>query len=205
MRTTSVKSEPTPAAREIAAATPTPKPSRTELATPTPAEESLPPREVAATSPPPEFTPPSALPSSTPVEESSPAPPPPTATPSTPTPAPVAKSTPKITPEAKSSPKKSGLDDSLRTLVGPPSALRSTPAGEDGAAQGADSAQRSTTPQLSKEDVILLADGEARTAGYDLNDYHRPRAKYDSSSDAWSLVYNRKSTDSRAFHCHCGG
>src|SRR4051794_39679614 len=41
-RTTSVKSEPTPAAREIAAATPTPKPSRPkELATPTPAEESL--------------------------------------------------------------------------------------------------------------------------------------------------------------------
>lgn len=49
---------------------------------------------------------------------------------------------------------------------------------------------------------MLLSDAEARTAGYDLNNYHRPKAEYDASNETWGLVYDRKPGDGMTGPAH---
>lgn len=74
---------------------------------------------------------------------------------------------------------KSNFDPSLTALVGPPSSLHNIPA----------------NTQLTQQDVIDLADTEARVQGYDLNDYERPKADYSAATERWSLFYDQKSAD----------
>lgn len=148
--------------------------------TPSPVESTPTPAE---TTPSPVETPVPSTPSATP----KPATPTPTAT----KPAPVPKPSPSPTTTQK---EKGQIDDSLRSLIGPPSSLRSVPSSNNSpATESQSSSAPSSAAQLTKEDAILLADAEARNAGYDLHDYHRPKGAYDSASGSWSLVYDKKS------------
>jgi hypothetical protein len=91
------------------------------------------------------------------------------------------------TPEAA---KKSEADTSLNALVGPPSSLRSGPA--NSSSSGSTSPGTRGVAQLSEDDVISLADAEAREKGFTLSDYQRPKADYSAVKDKWSLFYNLK-------------
>ena len=87
-------------------------------------------------------------------------------------------------------------NDSLRSLTGPPSALRTDPAVETAPQHSTGSA--STRPRLSKADVIRLADAEAGTQGYNIADYQRRPVAYTSENDTWSVSYNQKPVDGTA-------
>ncbi len=79
------------------------------------------------------------------------------------------------------------VDDSVRAMMQPPSSLR---ASSDAAASTSETGAR-----LTKEDAIGAADTAARAAGYDLNNYERPKPEYNGAAGTWSLVYDRKITD----------
>ena len=74
---------------------------------------------------------------------------------------------------------KSSFDPSLTALVGPPSSLRNIP----------------TNNHLSEQEVIELANGEARAQGYNLEDFQRPKADYSAVTDKWTLFYEQRSPD----------
>lgn len=122
-----------------------------------------------------------------PALDSTPLPPPPA------TPPPVVKRTPRKIPKPANPGKpKPGVDDSLRSLVGPPSSLRSnsgTEAKPDGGASP------DPNPPLSKEEVIDLGNTVARAHGYHPADYQPPQAQYTSADDTWSLSYDQKPAD----------
>ena len=105
-------------------------------------------------------------------------------TPQPSTPEPSVEEKPKTVeqPTPAETAKDSEGDGSINSLVGPPSSLRndSKSSGTRGIAQ------------LSAEDVIGLADVEARDKGYDLGEYQRPKADYSAVKDKWSLFYNLK-------------
>jgi hypothetical protein len=101
--------------------------------------------------------------------------PPPTA--ATPAPSPIAKQAPNSMREA---------DDSVRSLVGPPSSLRSAST-ETPAATPFD-----PNPPLSKDEVIDLADTLARAHGYNTSEYERSEAQHSEADDTWSLSYDQK-------------
>jgi hypothetical protein len=93
---------------------------------------------------------------------------------------------------------KSEGDGSINFLVGPPSSLRDGSIPESDAASKTESRAQSKLfgthgiAQLSEDDVIGLADTEARDKGCDLSEYQRPRADYSAVKDKWSLFYNLK-------------
>jgi hypothetical protein len=101
----------------------------------------------------------------------------------TPAPSPVAKQKPKAMREA---------DDSVRSLVGPPSSLRSSPT-ETPAATPFDS-----NPPLSRDEVIDLADTVARAHGYNTSEYERSEAQHSEADDSWSLSYDQKAGEGMA-------
>jgi hypothetical protein len=81
------------------------------------------------------------------------------------------------------------VDASLRSLTGPPAALRND-AGPSPASTERDSISSSSEQsRLSKVQVIELADAEARKQGYDLTRYARPDPQFDASDKTWSLFY----------------
>ena len=83
-------------------------------------------------------------------------------------------------------------DNSLRLLAGPPSSLHIKP-GNEGPPAGAnpDAARSSyTNARLTKEEVVDLADAEARSRGYDLAEYQRMDPQYYPSDEIWTLSYN---------------
>jgi hypothetical protein len=87
-------------------------------------------------------------------------------------------------------PKKSSVTD----LTGPPSSLRDTPPGPP-KSETATTARSSGTrgvASLSEDDAIGVADAEARSKGYDLSHYQRPKADYSAVKDKWSLFYTLK-------------
>ena len=53
----------------------------------------------------------------------------------------------------------------------------------------------SSNARLTREEVIHLADGEARRRGYDLAEYERPDPKDNAANNTWSLFYNQKPLD----------
>lgn len=114
---------------------------------------------------------------------------PPAATP-VPSPSPVAKRAPKPAGTAKAMRE---ADESVRSLAGPPSSLRTYPASENPAANPLD-----PNPPLSKEEVTDLADTLARARGYNPAEYERPEPHYNSANDAWSLSYDQKPSDGAA-------
>lgn len=98
----------------------------------------------------------------------------------------VAKSTTENKPK--------GGGDDLRSLVRPPSSLRAPAASDvlsDGSALPSAPAPGPDTDPKTAE-LIKSGDAEARKAGYNLDEYHRPRAQYDALDDIWWLIYERK-------------
>ena len=104
------------------------------------------------------------------------------------------------------------IDDSLRSLVGPPALLRksavaeaspqpsvpstalSSPAAEASSQPSVPPAAASSPapPQLTSSEVIGLADTEASTQGYDLGEYQLPKPRYVKENGTWSVDYEPK-------------
>jgi hypothetical protein len=85
------------------------------------------------------------------------------------------------------------VDDSLQSLVRPPSGLRATSNGD--ISSETPPPDHGSEPVLdaraTKEEAIQMADSAIRFAGYNLSAYHRSRTEYNAAADAWFLVYNR--------------
>lgn len=98
------------------------------------------------------------------------------------------KSVPKST--TPDNPKGGG--DDIRSLVRPPSSLRA-PAASDVSSDGSalPSVPGSDSDPKTQE-LIKSGDAEARKAGYNLDEYRRPRAQHDALDDIWWLIYERK-------------
>ncbi|HEY6071023.1 MAG TPA: hypothetical protein VIU85_06590, partial [Chthoniobacterales bacterium] len=104
-------------------------------------------------------------------------------------------------PSAKETP----VDDSIKSLTGPPSSLRgkaATPLPETnpptqlpGASNTAPSPSVAAAPKLTPVQAMDIADIEARTRGYDLGEYQLPKAEYNSANDTWSVAYIGRSAD----------
>lgn len=99
---------------------------------------------------------------------------------------------------------KSPVDDSIRTLMGPPSSLRSgSPKPETNQVAPAASApvaiETAQTPpdgpKLTAVEAMDISDIEARTRGYDLGDYDLPKAEYNAANDTWSIFYAGRQPD----------
>jgi hypothetical protein len=90
--------------------------------------------------------------------------------------------------------KEGPVDDSIRTLTGPPSSLHVKPPAETSPA--APTSMPSTAPaappaapKLNAVQAMDIADIEARTRGYDLGEYQLPKAEYNAANDTWSVSY----------------
>ena len=105
----------------------------------------------------------------------------------------AARKTANVEPAAKETP----VDDSIRALTGPPSALRSSGAAETNppadtstpATAAAAAPSAAAAPKLTAVNAMDIADIEARTRSYDLGEYQLPKAEYNSSNDTWSVTY----------------
>ena len=122
-----------------------------------------------------------------------------TESPPTVEPSPIVNRSPNDT-DSKASTKeepKGKIDDALRSLVGPPSSLRTNP-GTDASPAGAKQ-EAAPSPgvnaRLTRQEVIDLADAEARRHGYDPADYQRPEPQYNAADNTWSLFYDQKPFD----------
>ena len=73
------------------------------------------------------------------------------------------------------------VEESLSALVGPPSSLH-TNVTADGSAIGVDA-------RLTKEEVVDLADAEARARGFSPTGYGRAEAQYNPADQVWSINY----------------
>jgi len=96
------------------------------------------------------------------------------------------------------------VDDSIRTLMGPPSSLRSgSPKPETNPTAPAASPPAATEtaqtppdgPKLTAVEAMDISDIEARTRGYDLGDYELPKAEYNATNDTWSISYAGRQSD----------
>lgn len=87
---------------------------------------------------------------------------------------------------------KPGVDDSLRSLVGPPSSLRSSSAAQS---KPESAAPTDPNPPLTQEEVIDLGNTVARAHGYRPAEYQPPEAQYSAADDTWSLSYDEKPAD----------
>jgi hypothetical protein len=88
---------------------------------------------------------------------------------------------------------KDEVDGALRELVGPPSSLERGPIVNAPSARAKTAAASSpgANARLMREEVIDLADAEARTRGYDLTEYQRPEPQYKPADETWSLFYDQ--------------
>ena len=80
------------------------------------------------------------------------------------------------------------VDDSIRTLTGPPSSLH-TKAPETSMPSAPASSPPLATPKLNAVQAMDIADIEARTRGYELGEYQLPKAEYNATNDTWSVSY----------------
>jgi hypothetical protein len=101
--------------------------------------------------------------------------------------------------------KETPVDDSLRTLTGPPSSLRSSaPPETNPPTQISTPSTAAVLPppptgaKLTAVKAMDIADIEARTKGYDLGEYQLPKAEYNAASDAWSVTYLARDADKDA-------
>jgi hypothetical protein len=82
-------------------------------------------------------------------------------------------------------------------FAGPPSALRAN-VGAEAPSAGLEpeiASSPSANAQLTPQEVMALADAEARAQGYELNEYQRPKADYSTVRGKWSLFYDLKQPD----------
>ena len=107
----------------------------------------------------------------------------------------IAESSQPSTLNAQGASNETPVDNSLRTLTGPPSSLHLRTPPETNPP-----AQISTPPiaavssptagaKLTAVQAMDIADIEARTKGYDLGEYQLPKAEYNPASDTWSVTY----------------
>jgi len=90
-------------------------------------------------------------------------------------------------------------DDSIRTLTGPPSSLRTKPAP---AISVAPTSPPSAGPKLNTVQAMDIADIEVRTKGYDLGEYQLPKAEYNADDDTWSVSYIGREGDKNPKRLH---
>jgi len=78
------------------------------------------------------------------------------------------------------------VEDSLQSVVRPPSSLLAIPetAGSPGAG-----------PRLMKEEVIRIANAAARAHGYNRADYERAEPEYNPVHNIWSVSYDQSAAD----------
>lgn len=106
--------------------------------------------------------------------------------PSTPPPSPSERPSPELFPTPAPSPSaKRGVDESLQSLVGPPSSLHNTHPTE-----------KNVTGPLTREEALDLANTVARTHGYDPSSYAQPTIEHNESGETWSLSYDARENDS---------
>jgi hypothetical protein len=93
--------------------------------------------------------------------------------------------------------KKIKIDDSLRALIGPPSSLRRNVAtgGWSESEKPESASSPSANANLTKQQVLDLADAEARARGYDPAEFRRPQPQYNAAKKTWSLFYDQKQAD----------
>jgi hypothetical protein len=101
--------------------------------------------------------------------------------------------------------KETPVDDSLRTLTGPPSSLHiNAPPETNPPTQISTPSTAAVLPppptgaKLTAVKAMDIADIEARTKGYDLGEYQLPKAEYNAPSDAWSVTYLARDADKDA-------
>jgi hypothetical protein len=89
---------------------------------------------------------------------------------------------------------KTEVDDSLRHVIGPPSSLRTDPNGNvsDVGAKTEAASSSGANARLTKEEVVDLADAEARARGYNPAEYQRPEPRFNTAYGTWSLGYDQK-------------
>jgi len=99
---------------------------------------------------------------------------------------------------------KETVDNSLRTLTGPPSSLHvKTPPETNPPAQIstppiAAASPPTAGPKLTAVQAMDIADIQARTKGYDLGEYQLPKAEYNAANDIWSVAYVARDADKAA-------
>jgi hypothetical protein len=105
----------------------------------------------------------------------------------------VAQSPTQIEKETVAEKSEEEVDDSLRSLIGPPSSIRVNAVPKAPAAPSPPPPILPEVAALSTVEVIGLADAEARNQGYDLGEYELPKVSaYDSKADTWSITYQQK-------------
>lgn len=89
------------------------------------------------------------------------------------------------------------VDDSLRSLIGQPSLLRTknvsaepSPAASPPPAKAESSPPAG--PRLTAPEVITLANAEAQKQGHKLGEYRHPLADYIATDETWSVSYDQK-------------
>ena len=85
------------------------------------------------------------------------------------------------------------VEDSLRALVAPPSGLNRSPDGDilPGDITQETAALPSADARLTKEEIVDLADKEARTRGYNPAEYERAEPQFNSADAIWSVSYDQ--------------
>jgi hypothetical protein len=106
---------------------------------------------------------------------------------------PVATGSAKAEPPAT---KETPVDNSIRTLTGPPSSLHvnapppeTNPPMQISRPPTVAASSPAAGPKLTAVQAMDIADIEARTKGYDLGEYQLPKAEYNAASDTWSVGY----------------
>ncbi len=117
----------------------------------------------------------------------------------------IAESSQPSTLNAQPSSKETPVDDSIRTLTGPPSSLHlkappetNPPTQISTPSTAAVSPTTTTRPKLTAVQAMDIADIEARTKGYDLGEYQLPKAEYNAASDTWSVAYFGRDAEKEA-------
>jgi hypothetical protein len=106
--------------------------------------------------------------------------------------------------------KETPVDESIRTLTGPPAALKNKPTAPAPPPETnpptklatPEPAAAAPPPQnaakLTAVNAMDIADIEARTRGYDLGEYQLPKAEYNAANDTWSVSYAGHDSDGAA-------
>src|SRR6266853_2203558 len=106
---------------------------------------------------------------------------------------------PSLNPQPSS--KETPVDNSIRTLTGPPSSLHvKTPPETNPPTQISTPPIAAASPptagsKLTAGQAMDIADIQARTKGYDLGEYQLPKAEYNAASDIWSVAYVARDAD----------
>ncbi len=102
-----------------------------------------------------------------------------------------------------SSIKENPVDDSLRTLTGPPSSLHiNAPPKTNPSTQISTPSTTAVSPsppptgaKLTAVQAMDIADIEARTKGHDLGEYQLPKAEYNAANGTWLVAYVARGAD----------